>query len=88
MYGGSWRFSGSRLACSMPSVRNLPIICSTSTCLCIVAASTIAAGDPAALRELAMNDSTTGACGTSAAPPFSSSKYSRHSGGTRPGSAR
>ena len=57
----------------MPSVRKRPIICSTSTCLCIVDASTIAA---ATLRLFAsrMNDSITGACATSAAPPRSESK--------------
>ena len=48
--GFSWRFSGSRSAWNMPSVRNLLISRSTSTCLCIVAASTIA---PATLRLLA-----------------------------------
>ena len=36
-----------------PSVRNLPISCSTSTCLCIVVASTIA---PATLRLLPSSD--------------------------------
>ena len=55
MYGGSRRFSGSRSAWYMPSVRNLLISRSTSTCLCIVVASTIA---PATLRFFAssMND--------------------------------
>ncbi len=35
----------------MPSVLNLPISCSTSTCLCIVVASTIAPATLRCLRE-------------------------------------
>ena len=71
----------------MPSVRYLLMRRSTSTCLCIVVASTIA---PATRRLFASstNDATTGACGTSAAPPRSSSKYARHSASTLAGSAR
>ena len=53
MYGGSWRCSGSRSAMNMPSVRNLLMSRSTSTCLCIVVASTIA---PATLRFFAQLD--------------------------------
>jgi len=71
----------------MPSVRNLLIKRSTSTCLCIVAASTIA---PATLRFFAscMNDSITGPCATSATPPRSESKYARQSSPTVAGFAR
>src|SRR5436305_1749928 len=60
----------------MPSVRKRPIICSTSTCLCMVVASTIA---PATFLLLArrMNDSTTGACDKSAALARNESKYGR-----------
>src|SRR5450631_2566598 len=69
----------------MPSVRNLLISRSTSTCLCIACASTI---PPASLRFLAswMKDSTTGACATSWASPRSESKYERQSALTAPGS--
>ncbi len=74
-------------AWNMPSVRYLPIICRTCTCLCIVVESTIA---PATFRLLPswMKDSITGACATSAAPPRSVSKYARQSPGTVAGSAR
>ena len=87
MYGGSSLPSGSRSALKKPSVRYLLISRSTSTCLCIVAESTIA---PASLRlrDSATKESMTGAWATSAAPPRSSSKYARHSALTAPGSAR
>ena len=87
MYGFSVRASGSRSAWNIPSVRYLPISCSTCTCLCMVVASTIA---PAILRLLPswMNDSMTGACATSAAPPRRVSKYARQSPATADGSAR